>query len=139
MYASALASNFHGMMSTPITPVMMPPVLNEMSRGASWAKSLAGLMTFAAILVLMVATATPKSAITATMARVPASPSSGASRPAGGVELVICARTTTGSQSVFGSVPLRIVSAALVMTTAIALNATIVVGSPRICPSICCF
>ena len=88
-------------------------------------------MTFAAMLVLIVATATPSRLTTATTMRVPSLASSGASRPAGAFELVICESTTTGSQSVFGSLPFRMVSAALVITTAIMLKAIIVVGSPN--------
>ena len=131
MYVSALASSFHGMMRMPSTPVITPPILNEMCRGAKLAKSLAGLMTFAAMLVLMVATATPNRLSTATTMRVPSLAKSGASRPAGALELVICASTTTGSHSVFGSLPFRMVSAALVMITAIMLKAIMVVGRPN--------
>ena len=40
----------------PITPVMSPPMRNETHRGPRWAKSFAGLTTFAAMLVASVAT-----------------------------------------------------------------------------------
>ena len=130
MYASALASSFHGMMRMPTTPVITPPVLKLIMRGAQLAKSLAGLITLAAMLVLMVATATPNRLSTATNMRVPSLASSGASRPAGALLLVIWLSTTTGSHSVLGSLPFRMVSAALVITTAIALKAIMVVGRP---------
>ena len=49
MYTSGLASSFHGMMRIPTIPVITPPVLKEIHRGATCETSLAGLTTFAAI------------------------------------------------------------------------------------------
>jgi hypothetical protein len=47
-------------------PVIRPPVLNEMRRGARLAKSLAGLTTFAAMFTEIVAMSTPRSETTLT-------------------------------------------------------------------------
>ncbi len=47
---------YHGMISTPSTAVIIPPVRNEIRRGDRLEKSLAGLTTFAAIFVESVAT-----------------------------------------------------------------------------------
>ena len=125
------------MIRIPITPVINPPVRKLIRRGAQLAKSFAGLMTLAAILVLMVATATPSRLRKATSNRVPSPASSGASRPGGAVLLVIWLSSTTGSHSVVGSLPLKIVCDALVMTTAIALKPIMAVGRPNVWPSIC--
>ena len=42
-------------MTIPISPVMSPPVRNEILRGARWEKSFAGETTFAAMFVARVA------------------------------------------------------------------------------------
>ena len=137
MYESALASSFHGMIATPSTPVIIAPVLKLMCRGAMCAKSFAGLTTFAAMFVLIVAIATPTSASTAITTRIAGLARIGSLNPAGGVLLVICESTNTGSHSFAGSTPLSRLAEALVITTAIALNAIIVVGRPIVCPTIC--
>src|ERR1051326_8402330 len=56
MYAPRLLYRYHGIMSTPITAVIMPPARKEMRRGARLEMSLAGLTTLAAMLVVSVAT-----------------------------------------------------------------------------------
>ncbi len=137
MYVSALSRNFHGIITMPKTPVMTPPSLKLMCRGARLAKSLAGLTTLAAMLTEMVAMPTPSSATTATTSRVVVEAISGASRPAGGCDEVSCARMKTGSHSALTSAPLRIELAAEVMTTPMAEKASMVVGRPSVCPSIC--
>ena len=104
-----------------------------MRRGARLAKSLAGLTTLAAMFTDTVATATPKSATTATMARVV--PDS--IRPVSA--LVSWLRMKTGSQSLAVSTPGRIAAEALVTITPIAEKAIMVVGRPRIWPTICSF
>ena len=57
MSVSAVARNFHGIIKMPGTPVMAPPVLKLINRGARLAKSLAGLTPFAAMFTEMVAMA----------------------------------------------------------------------------------
>src|SRR4030095_6351122 len=114
-------------MAMPTMPVIRPPVLNEIRRGARLAKSLAGLTTLAAMLTDTVATPTPSSDTSATTARGAAGAMSGAVSPGGGVAEVSWARMNTGSQSLLGSTPRRIAWQALVMSTPMAENATIVV------------
>ena len=71
---------------------------NEICRGARFAKSFAGLTTLAAMFTEIVATPTPNSASSATIARVAAEAISGAGCP-GGVGEVSCARMNTGSHN----------------------------------------
>ena len=49
-----------------MTPVIRPPVRNEIRRGQRWAKSLAGLTTLAAMLVASVARQSETIATTST-------------------------------------------------------------------------
>ena len=92
---------------------------------------------FAAMLVEMVAAATPTRASSAVSSRAASLAMIGASMPGGGLALVTKASTFMGSQSSAGSTPLRSPCDALVMTTAIALKAIIVVGRPSACPHAC--
>src|SRR5581483_11815131 len=66
MYALKSLSNFHGIISTPTTPVIRPPVRNEIRRGLRFEKSLDGETTFAATLVLSVAISSATRAMIAT-------------------------------------------------------------------------
>src|SRR5579864_8730743 len=66
IYELKLVSSFHGIISTPTTPVIKPPVRNEISRGFRLEKSFDGETTFAATLVLSVATSNAIRAINAT-------------------------------------------------------------------------
>ena len=122
MYVSAVARNFHGIITMPSTPVITPPILKLISRGARLAKSFAGLTTFAAMFTEMVATATPNSATIATSSRTPALSISGSSMPGGGTGDVRCERITTGSHSFEASTPCNSDCDALVITTPIAEN-----------------
>jgi hypothetical protein len=92
MYDSGFASSFHGIIKMPTTPVISPPILNEIARGARLAKSFAGLTTFAAMFTDSVAIPIPRSAMIATMTRVAAEAISGSAWPGGGDEDVSCAR-----------------------------------------------
>ena len=56
MYPEASARSFQGCIRMPRRPVMSPPVLNAMSRGKAFAKSLAGETTLAAMFTARVAT-----------------------------------------------------------------------------------
>src|SRR4028119_826146 len=51
MYAPAVSSSSHGNERTPMTAVIMPPILNEMYLGARFEKSKEGETTFAAMFV----------------------------------------------------------------------------------------
>src|SRR4051812_33559782 len=124
---SALAISFHGHMMMPMSPVMRPPVLNEICFGDRFAKSLAGLTTLAAMFTEMVATATPSSAMIEISPRENEDAISGSARPGGAVSLVRNDRITTGSHSLPTSTPVRMACAALVIMTPMALNAIIVV------------
>jgi len=121
----------------PSTQVIRPPVLKLMYLGATFAKSLAGLTRFAAMFTESVAITMPKTATTATMARVAADSMSGASRPAGATDEVICPSRNSGFQSWPMSAPRSTAADALVMTSAMAEKAIIVVGRPSVWPSIC--
>src|SRR5579871_2838659 len=66
MYALKSPSSFHGIIKTPTTPVMNPPVRNEISRGLRFEKSLDGDTTLAATLVFSVAISSATSAMEAT-------------------------------------------------------------------------
>src|SRR5215470_18932695 len=122
MYAEGLASNRHGIIAMPSNPVIKPPVLKEIRRGARFAKSFAGLTTLAAIFTANVAIPIPNSAITATSMRRAADVSRGASSPAGAVSETSFARMNCGSHSWVTSAPGRISWAALVTITPIAEN-----------------
>src|SRR5216684_1117259 len=50
MYAWASLSSFQGIISTPMTPVIMPPVRKEMRHGLKFEKSFEGDTTLAATL-----------------------------------------------------------------------------------------
>src|SRR5208282_2536822 len=67
MYELKLPSSFHGISKMPTTPVMKPPVRKEMRLGRKLEKSLEGDTTFAATLVLSVATSKATNAIRATI------------------------------------------------------------------------
>ncbi len=69
---SADSNSFQGIIRIPIIPVIRPPVLKLIYYGAKFAKSLAGLTTFAAILTDIVAIANPNNDMIATMARIEA-------------------------------------------------------------------
>src|SRR5579875_758345 len=58
MYTCGLDSSRHGCRATPSTPVISPPVRNDIQRGAVLEKSYDGLTTFAATLTETVATST---------------------------------------------------------------------------------
>lgn len=62
MYSSGVSVSFHGMMTTPTTPVISAPVRKLMNFGARLARSYAGDTTFAAMFTEMVATSTVISA-----------------------------------------------------------------------------
>src|SRR5437016_1275120 len=66
MYALKSPSSFQGIIRIPTTPVMNPPVRNEINRGLRFEKSLEGDTTFAATLVLRVAISNATSAMDAT-------------------------------------------------------------------------
>src|SRR5262245_20972476 len=85
MYISARERSFHGMIAMPRRPVIRPPVLNEISRGARFAKSFAGLTTLAAMFTETVATPTPSRDTIATSARAPPEAIIGSLAPGGGV------------------------------------------------------
>src|ERR1039457_4555966 len=55
MYDLGSLSSFQGIMAMPTTPVMMPPMRNEMRRGFRLEKSFDGETTFAATFVFNVA------------------------------------------------------------------------------------
>src|SRR4051812_23068546 len=59
-------SSFHGIISTPNTPVIIPPVRNEIRCGLKFAKSFDGDTTLAATLVVRVAISSAISATNAT-------------------------------------------------------------------------
>ncbi len=82
MYPLGSDTRRHGWMRMPMTPVMYPPVRNEILLGHRLAKSLAGLTTLAAMLVASVARHSDASATT---------------RSTGFLKRV---RSTTGSQMV---------------------------------------
>src|SRR5437763_8746399 len=97
-------------------PVIRPPVRNEMSYGNAFAKSFAGETTLAAILTDSVATTTVNIDIATTTGCENWPTSFTGSHASAGF---ICGKTTT---------------AADVMTTPIAANTTIVVGSATVWP-----
>ena len=121
----------------PIIPVIKPPVLNEIWRGERLLKSLAGLTTLAAMLTDMVAIITPSNAKIAIITRVTWDYINGSVNPGGGISDVNYDNMYTGSQSLDISTPGIITLEALVTITPMAENATIVVGSPNVYPSIC--
>src|SRR6266849_4055208 len=104
MYVSALESSFQGIIATPISPVINPPVLKEIRLGERLAKSFAGLTTFAAIFTERVAIPTPSSERTATRPRTIVEAIKGCDCPAIGEAEVSWERMNTGSQSFAGSV-----------------------------------
>src|SRR5260370_7971113 len=69
MYAWASLSSFQGIISTPMTPVIMPPMRKEMRRGLKFEKSFEGDTTLAATLVVKVATSSATRATSATTGR----------------------------------------------------------------------
>ncbi len=58
MYSSGVSVSFHGMITTPTTPVISAPVRKLISLGARFARSYAGETTFAAMFTETVATST---------------------------------------------------------------------------------
>ncbi len=58
MYSSGVEVSFHGMISTPTTPVISAPLRKLIRRGARLARSYAGETTFAAMFTEIVATST---------------------------------------------------------------------------------
>ena len=104
--------------------------------GAKFEKSFAGLIMFAAMLTLIVATDIPNNANIAIITLRTGLPIKGASNPDGGVDDVICDRMYTGSQSISYSAFGRIYCEALVIMTPIAEKTIMVVGSPSTYPSI---
>src|SRR5580700_4156484 len=66
MYELKSVSSRHGIIRIPTTPVMRPPVRNEMSRGLRFEKSFDGETTLAATLVFSVATSSAIRAMVAT-------------------------------------------------------------------------
>src|SRR3954469_881736 len=58
MYPVGSATSFQGKISTPMMPVIYPPILNEMLPGERFAKSFAGLTMLAAMFVASVEMAT---------------------------------------------------------------------------------
>ncbi len=66
MYASGVASSFHGHIASPRNPVINPPVRKLISRGYRFEKSFDGDTTFAPIFTFSVATSTAISATNAT-------------------------------------------------------------------------
>src|SRR5262245_50534653 len=101
----------------PMRPVMRPPVLNEIQRGSAFAKSFAGDTTLAAMFTASVAITTENIAKPTTSG------------------LVKWPTSLTGSQ--MGS-PYRI-ALALVISTPMAANRNIVVGSATLRPTTCSF
>src|SRR5689334_5617563 len=67
MYEWGSLYRFQGWMRIPMTPVMSPPVRNEIRFGQAFEKSYDGLTVFAATFTESVATASVKSARTMTM------------------------------------------------------------------------
>src|SRR5271154_6743596 len=117
IYELKLVSNFHGIIITPTTPVIKPPVRNEISRGFKLEKSFDGETTFAATFVLSVATSSAISAMNATTGwlNLPSS--------------------VTGSQIASPN------STTDAEVTATPMNEykVIAAGSPKACPTICAF
>ena len=70
MYALKSPSSFHGIINTPITPVISPPVRNEIRRGFRFEKSFEGDTTLAATLVFKVAIKSATRATNATKGRL---------------------------------------------------------------------
>src|ERR1039458_8367838 len=70
MYQLKLVMSFHGIMSTPTTPVIRPPVRKEIRRGLRLEKSLDGETTLAATLVFKVAMSRATRAMNATTGRL---------------------------------------------------------------------
>src|SRR5580698_5615188 len=66
MYELKSVSRRHGIIRMPTTPVIRPPVRNEISRGLRFEKSLDGETTLAATLVFRVATSSATNAMVAT-------------------------------------------------------------------------
>src|SRR5579862_9291988 len=66
MYELKSVISFHGIIRMPTTPVISPPVRNEIKLGRKLEKSLDGETTFAATLVFSVATSSAISATNAT-------------------------------------------------------------------------
>src|SRR5215469_3528219 len=62
MYELKLVISFHGIIRIPTTPVINPPVRNEIKLGRKLEKSFEGETTFAATLVFNVATSSATSA-----------------------------------------------------------------------------
>src|SRR5580700_1319538 len=67
MYELKSVRRRHGIIRIPITPVIRPPVRNEISRGLRFEKSFDGETTFAATLVFNVATSRAINAMVATI------------------------------------------------------------------------
>src|ERR1700722_10021776 len=65
IYELKLVSSFHGIIITPTTPVISPPVRKEIRRGFKFEKSFEGETTFAATLVFKVATSSATRAMDA--------------------------------------------------------------------------
>src|SRR5580692_4928178 len=66
MYLWKSVNSFQGIISTPTTPVIRPPVRKEIRRGLRFEKSLDGETTLAATLVFNVATSSATNAMDAT-------------------------------------------------------------------------
>src|SRR5215475_12018683 len=117
MYALKSLRSFHGIMQIPITPVMSPPVRNEIRRGLRLEKSFDGDTTLAATLVFSVATSSATSATDATIGSLNR------------------ASSATGSQIASPN------STADADVTATPMNEyrVIAAGNPSACPTACAF
>src|SRR5512141_2986867 len=113
MYAAASAYRRHGIITTPITAVISPPVTYEIRRGERFEKSFDGETTLAAMLVVSWAASTTSAAKTIT--------------PVPPMRLT----STTGSQIASP----KITMVAQVTATPMKAKSVIVVGRPSACPS----